>query len=240
MAYSKLESNVSFSSNHHQLYFFKYGPDFFMHNIRRAFYSAFKNNSSSESDVDVRLDDESDCEDFVGEDLRAAESDKENEENITSMVTSENQNDNIIHLLKAIREQNNQILNWIQKQNKVHHNSNGNYALPLKTRDDVEKFEKYLEDKNNCLAVTSYLSSLGGRDFIGHANNILKYLFTNTIAVSFNFCGKRGAKEAFQKLNLKTVIATSPQVSEREIEDSIKVWLKHAPERLKREQNDNP
>ncbi|KAF5292328.1 hypothetical protein FQA39_LY03362 [Lamprigera yunnana] len=45
-------------------------------------------NSSSESDVDVRLDDESDCKDFVGEDLRAAESDKENEENITSMVTS--------------------------------------------------------------------------------------------------------------------------------------------------------
>ncbi|KAK4882874.1 hypothetical protein RN001_006193 [Aquatica leii] len=169
----------------------------------------------------------------------------------TSSLPAENWNDNITNSLKTIIEQNNQVLEWIRKQNRTPNNAINNtlpedieVQFPLKHEDDIQKLEERLEKKNNWLALSSYLSFLGGRDSIGHTNNILKYLFTNTFATSWNFCGKRGTKKAFKKFKLKEVIISavrkaSPQVNERDIENYIKVWLKHVPERLKRETNGN-
>ncbi|XP_057665090.1 uncharacterized protein LOC130899289 [Diorhabda carinulata] len=93
--------------------------------------------------------------------------------------------------------------------------------------------------------LSAYLSTFGGRDFTGHTNRILNFLFIYSLATNWNFCGKRGEKKTFKNLNVKDVIIgavrkSSPLVSQKEIEDTIKVWLKHAPEKLKKQQHGNP
>ncbi|XP_056635961.1 uncharacterized protein LOC130901655 [Diorhabda carinulata] len=174
--------------------------------------------------------------------------------NIRAVVESNGANtqDDVITLLKTIREQNNQILQWIRKQDRSgNHASNTDLPddigvqFPLNSQEDITKLETYLSEKNNCLALSAYLSTFGGRDFTGHTNRILNFLFTYSLATNWNFCGKRGEKKAFKNLNVKDVIIgavrkSSPLVSQKEIEDTIKVWLKHAPEKLKKQQHGNP
>ncbi|KAI4465085.1 hypothetical protein MML48_3g00017571 [Holotrichia oblita] len=82
---------------------------------------------------------------------------------------------------------------------------------------------------------SSYLSSLGGRDTTALTNNILKRCLTNQLACNYSFRGK-GAKKAFANLHLNRVVISAvksknPQCLERDIEDHIKVWLKHSPQR---------
>ncbi|XP_056631476.1 uncharacterized protein LOC130441716 [Diorhabda sublineata] len=174
--------------------------------------------------------------------------------NIRAVVESNGANtqDDVITLLKTIREQNNQILQWIRKQDRSgNHASNTDLPddigvqFPLNSQEDITKLVTYLSEKNNCLALSAYLSTFGGRDFTGHTNRILNFLFTYSLATNWNFCGKRGEKKAFKNLNVKDVIIgavrkSSPLVSQKEIEDTIKVWLKHAPEKLKKQQHGNP
>lgn len=50
-----------------------------------------------------------------------------------------------------------------------------------------------------------FLSTLGGDTTTARTNKILKYVFTNELAKSFNFAGQKN-KEAFEKLSLKTVV----------------------------------
>ncbi|KAF2891513.1 hypothetical protein ILUMI_14660, partial [Ignelater luminosus] len=82
-----------------------------------------------------------------------------------------------------------------------------------------------------------YLSSVGVKDGTFLTNNILKRCLTNQLASSFSFRGK-GVKKPFVDLSLKSVVvgAVKKQFSgltETEIEDHIKVWLKHLPQRFK-------
>ncbi|XP_025262216.1 uncharacterized protein LOC112637211 [Camponotus floridanus] len=84
---------------------------------------------------------------------------------------------------------------------------------------------------------TAFLCTIGGRDISTKISRILRYLFTDALASEFSFYGKRLNKRPFSDLCLKTVIVESIKrtsgVTNKEIEDGIKIWLKHAPDRQK-------
>ncbi|XP_057671245.1 uncharacterized protein LOC130902975 [Diorhabda carinulata] len=89
--------------------------------------------------------------------------------NIRAVVESNGANtqDDVITLLKTIREQNNQILQWIRKQDRSgNHASNTDLPddigvqFPLNSQEDITKLETYLSEKNNCLALVGVLYHL--------------------------------------------------------------------------------
>ncbi|KAF2898976.1 hypothetical protein ILUMI_07199, partial [Ignelater luminosus] len=87
-----------------------------------------------------------------------------------------------------------------------------------------------------------YLSSVGVENGTSLTNNILKRCLTNQLASSFSFRGK-GVKKPFVDLSLKSVVVGTVKkqfsgLTETEIEDHIKVWLKHLPQRFKAKTSD--
>ncbi|XP_036141670.1 uncharacterized protein LOC118645174 [Monomorium pharaonis] len=108
----------------------------------------------------------------------------------------------------------------------------------MTTLEDIIKLEEYLEKEKNILNLGSYLSTIGGRgDITSITNKILRRLLSDTIASSYSFFGKRNNKKSFANLKLNNVVITSvqkalPNTTQHEVEDSIKVWLKHAPQRF--------
>ncbi|CAH0546897.1 unnamed protein product [Brassicogethes aeneus] len=112
--------------------------------------------------------------------------------------------------------------------------------LPLITQEDVIEFEKYITNNINKILVVSYLSRLGGKDLVAKVNSILKRCIINKLACGYSFYGKRQNKHFFANLKLKTLFVEAVQSectsTEKEVENAIKVWLKHAPQRLQLEQ----
>ncbi|KAF5276619.1 hypothetical protein FQR65_LT16261 [Abscondita terminalis] len=113
--------------------------------------------------------------------------------------------------------------------------------LPIKTEEDVKNLELHLIESCHSSALRLYLSTLGGKDVVSRTNNILKRCLTNSISTKFNYYGKRNLKLAFSNLKLNKVIIDAVKISshnaaEYEIENCIKAWLKHAPQRLKAEE----
>ncbi|KAF2893722.1 hypothetical protein ILUMI_12451, partial [Ignelater luminosus] len=151
----------------------------------------------------------------------------------------------IIKLLYELKEQNKKILSYITSQNTAIGSNllpDVPVELPLKNEQDINVFEQYLSKRENSFALCDYLSSVVGKDGTSLTNNILKRCLTNQLASSFSFRGK-GVKKPFVDLSLKSVVvgAVKKQFSgltEREIEDHIKVWLKHSPQRFKAETSD--
>ncbi|KAL4713330.1 hypothetical protein ACJJTC_012402 [Scirpophaga incertulas] len=112
--------------------------------------------------------------------------------------------------------------------------------FPIKEEDDVHQIEKFLEDDKNFANLCEYFTAFAGYTVTGTVNQILKHTMSNSVATKFNYRGKRG-KKPFQALNLKTAIIRATKKmfklqTDKEIEDNIKVWLKHAPQRTKLEQ----
>jgi len=83
----------------------------------------------------------------------------------------------------------------------------------------------------------NYLSIIGGRgDITSITNNILRRFLSNQIASSYSFYGKRNNKRSFALLRFNnavilSVIKALPGSTEHQVQDCIKVWLKHAPQR---------
>lgn len=96
-----------------------------------------------------------------------------------------------------------------------------------------------MNSQQNRKSLSLYLSTFGGGDSTAtKTNRILRHVFTNKLAKDFNYAGQNVSKEAFQKLHLNTVLIRSVQIkspatTEHDIQKAIKIWLKHAPERLK-------
>ncbi|KAK4886178.1 hypothetical protein RN001_002449 [Aquatica leii] len=111
-------------------------------------------------------------------------------------------------------------------------------SFPLRNNSHVEKLENYIALKDNLDSLAVFLSSLGGRDVNNRVNVILRYVFDDRLASTYNFCGKRSNKTAIKDLHLRKAIfdsikRVSTQTTEKEIDSTIKNWLKHAPERVK-------
>ncbi|KAF2892805.1 hypothetical protein ILUMI_13367, partial [Ignelater luminosus] len=78
-----------------------------------------------------------------------------------------------------------------------------------------------------------YFASIGGKDVGSRVNNVLRHLFTNSLATDYSFYGQRNEKKALNVLRLKNVIVDAvkiglPGSTEIDIENAIKIWLKHA------------
>lgn len=85
---------------------------------------------------------------------------KNNFQFLNFLFTGEKQ---IADLLKTTREQNNQILGWIRKQDSVRKTTycalpdDMGVDLPLKSEQDLQQLEEYIADKNNFLALVCIL-----------------------------------------------------------------------------------
>ncbi|XP_018563990.1 uncharacterized protein LOC108905537 [Anoplophora glabripennis] len=148
----------------------------------------------------------------------------------------------MITLLLEVREQNNKILATITKQALT--NITDFLApdlpvnLPVQSEEDLNELCIYLSCKANVETLAKYLSSVGGSNLSNKINNILKRCISNEVARNYNFRGRREGKRAFQDLPLKEVVIRAaklghPDSTEIDIENYIKVWLKHAPQRYK-------
>ncbi|KAK4884923.1 hypothetical protein RN001_001194 [Aquatica leii] len=109
--------------------------------------------------------------------------------------------------------------------------------FPINTEVDLQNLEKYLCSEQKQNELSSYLATLGGDSTTTKTNKILKFLITNELASTYNFAGQSN-KKPFSKLILKTVLVhavqlRSPSVTDNDVSKIIKVWLKHANDRIK-------
>ncbi|VEN62800.1 unnamed protein product [Callosobruchus maculatus] len=154
----------------------------------------------------------------------------------------------IARLLSHIKEQNNQIIEQNKQllsffQNRPNTEIGLNEEdfptpIPLKTGENLKVFEDFLNTITQLKGFVNYLSKLGGKDVPSRTNRIMKEVLNDALARDYNFYGKRN-KKAFCQLNLKKAVIEAvklgdPSSTEKDIEDAIKIWLKHAPERLQR------
>ncbi|KAK4887264.1 hypothetical protein RN001_003535 [Aquatica leii] len=108
----------------------------------------------------------------------------------------------IIALLQQISEQNKQILKYISKQDSVSSSVNQPeipVTLPLKKEEDLNILENFLIEQTNSFALSSYLSTLGGRDTTSLTNNILKRCLTNELASAYSF-RRKGVEKGIYRL----------------------------------------
>ncbi|GJQ68604.1 hypothetical protein Trydic_g17154 [Trypoxylus dichotomus] len=152
----------------------------------------------------------------------------------------------LLESFTLIREQNEQILAILKKNHQIlprnvcmpHFRVN----LPVSNSEEAEILEEHLKNSEDFSSLRAYLSCLGGKDLSSRTNRILRALMTDTLASTYNFYGFRcqDTKRAFVNLQMKKVVIQAvqislPQSTVKDIEDSIKVWLKHAPERVKKQ-----
>ncbi|KAK4882605.1 hypothetical protein RN001_005924 [Aquatica leii] len=111
-----------------------------------------------------------------------------------------------------------------------------NYVIILKNQN-----EQIIEALKNTTSTsvtnptTSYLKTISGSDAKNKTNIILRKLISNAVALKFSFLISRQEKKAFSKLTLHLVLINTlltDDFKEKDINDCIKIWLKHAPKRL--------
>ncbi|KAB0802310.1 hypothetical protein PPYR_04496 [Photinus pyralis] len=147
-----------------------------------------------------------------------------------------------------MKHQNQQILSWIQCQQSPSAPSavpcslpaNVPINFPISTFNDFNIFEEYLRETTNLEAVCDYLSTVGGKDATTTTNRILKRCISNSLATKFSFFGKRQNKRAindtlFKDLVIRAVKKSQLTATEQDVENILKAWLKHAPQRVKLE-----
>uniref|UniRef100_A0AAR5PCJ6 DUF4806 domain-containing protein n=2 Tax=Dendroctonus ponderosae TaxID=77166 RepID=A0AAR5PCJ6_DENPD len=82
----------------------------------------------------------------------------------------------------------------------------------------------------------SYCATFGGKELVSKVNIILKYMLSNEVAAEFSFLGTRNGKRPFFNLALRSVIISAISftldANVTDIDNCIKVWLKHAPRRF--------
>lgn len=149
----------------------------------------------------------------------------------------------ILEKLVRIEVQNEQILNILNKGDINARNNISTHLpplpvnLPLQSIEDIQQLEEFLVNKEQFNLLQSYLASMGGNNITTRTNRILRNLLTDNIASSYSFFGRK--KQDFHSLRLTNLIISSvklgiPQSTDQEVEDVIKSWLKHAPERYRK------
>ncbi|CAG9812935.1 unnamed protein product [Phaedon cochleariae] len=139
-----------------------------------------------------------------------------------------------ISLLGQIKEQNNLILGKLDEvQNSL------SVQIPLTKSDDLKIFEEFISKTENFNLLVTHLHSLGGKNIKLKIHKILRALLTDELAAFFSYYGKR-SKEPFYELKINKALIRAVQsdnVTISDVEDIIKLWFKHAPDRLKSRKN---
>lgn len=146
----------------------------------------------------------------------------------------------LTHLMN-IREQNNQILNLLIQKTYSSTKLPEDFPVqfPIQSLDQLNTLEEFLNKAENLNSLALYLSGFGGKDIINSTNRILKTILTDALAKEFSFYGMRQQKRKFAELHLKSAIIraikrNNENTLDSNVEDIIKVWLKHASQRLQR------
>ncbi|KAK4886332.1 hypothetical protein RN001_002603 [Aquatica leii] len=113
------------------------------------------------------------------------------------------------------------------------------YKTHKRRIEDLNQLEQYLTHDDNFASLTSYLASIDGKTLSTQTNRILKHILSDQLASSYNYFGLGNQKKAFSNLKLcqlviSSVKTISAHATEKDVEDAIKVWLKHASERFKK------
>ncbi|KAK4882599.1 hypothetical protein RN001_005918 [Aquatica leii] len=112
--------------------------------------------------------------------------------------------------------------------------------MPLKNEEDLKRIEILFSQQSEAVNKLSiYFSYIGAHTTNNYVNVLLKKVISNELACNYNYYGKRG-KLPFSTLHLNEMIIQSvrkglPESKEKEIQNAIKVWLKHSKERSKRD-----
>lgn len=163
--------------------------------------------------------------------------------NIQSVENTDNINsknlEKIFQELKKLREEVKEVKTLLKNSRSLVVASLPNDIPVQFPIDDQERFkilEEYLKSEEKFNDLASYLSSLGGNGTTAHVNRVMRLLMTNRLAKSYNFAGQRNDKVAFCNTLVKSVIIRAIQIktpltSQVEVENAIKIWLKHAKQR---------
>uniref|UniRef100_A0A1Y1L4E9 Uncharacterized protein n=1 Tax=Photinus pyralis TaxID=7054 RepID=A0A1Y1L4E9_PHOPY len=163
------------------------------------------------------------------------------------MPIQQYKNNDIVKLLLTILEQNKQILGHLEKTNRSSTSADISLpedfaSLPCKSSEELNILENLLSEKSHFKVLIAHLSQFGGKEVIPKVNALLRKCLTNQLACKYSYLGTRLGKEAFTKLRLKEVIIGAVKTSisidnETPVISAIKEWLKHAPQRVKLENN---
>ncbi|XP_035715612.1 uncharacterized protein LOC118438891 isoform X1 [Folsomia candida] len=138
---------------------------------------------------------------------------------------------------------------------------NVHHELPCKTLDDVENGKKVYSSSDSRESLVQYLGQKGGKSVSSCTRKVLSCLCTDKLACNYNWIGSRGGKVGFKETWMKSIILgksftnspgftwsiiflsidsvrlyharKSKQVTDDEVEEVMKEWLKTAPKRLK-------
>ncbi|CAN8028522.1 unnamed protein product, partial [Ixodes persulcatus] len=110
---------------------------------------------------------------------------------------------------------------------------------------DLEAFLEFdsslSSDERKRTLLLHTFTGLGGRSMGSATRNILEVLLSQKVAVNFSWLGQKG-KGKFRDLNVADIIyravkATVESANKADVETIIKVWLRHAGEKLKKLQS---
>ncbi|XP_061710095.1 uncharacterized protein LOC133519912 isoform X2 [Cydia pomonella] len=144
--------------------------------------------------------------------------------------------DTVVSLLAHIKAQNDIIIS-ILREKHTRLDLKPEFKFPIKTSEELEIVEKLLTSQENHANVVAYFKSLGGQGVNNKVSRVMKVAMSDSMASKYNFYGKRSDKKPFAELRLRACVVESLKsatTTEKDIEDGIKVWLKHAPERTKK------
>lgn len=173
-------------------------------------------------------------------------------ENPPNTPQNENALNHLLRLVVEVKQQNDQILSHlknIELQVKQPNNvpvielrrdflENFPVQFPIETAEDLYVCDNYLKDPQCRSQLISYLATLGGKNVASKTNNILKFILDDSVACGYSFFGMRNNKQPFSECELSKIIidivVQTGKCTQKEVEDVVKAWLKHAPARMKR------
>ncbi|XP_031328595.1 uncharacterized protein LOC116176353 isoform X2 [Photinus pyralis] len=184
--------------------------------------------------------------DLSSEQSIASTSQSSHNDNNTTLASCLSLQKKLVNDIIFIKEQNKLIIELLRQQKLTQEKiqfenalpANFPVKLPVNAEQEIQLLEQYLTIQDNYDLLRCHLSTFGGKNINDTTSNILKRVINDSVACSYNYLGTRSNKKPFSQLSLKKVVvdavkAKQPQAVECDIEQVIKGWLKHAPQRCK-------
>lgn len=107
--------------------------------------------------------------------------------------------------------------------------------LPLATSEDFTTWESYLKEEKDFDLASNFLSVFGGSDVKQAVRAVLRNIFTDKLAKTFNWKGGKG-KMSLQETKTKDLVFSSVRktfdtATILNVKQEIQSWLKNAPKR---------
>ncbi|XDV26361.1 hypothetical protein PO909_030105 [Leuciscus waleckii] len=104
-------------------------------------------------------------------------------------------------------------------------------VLPLKTQADLEALDQKLGDRSLMSAVVAMVADVGGTSVDDATRRMMKYIFSNELAMEYNLFGRHGKKK-FKDLRLFNVMyealknnTLTSKVNQQEAEKALSKWF---------------